>query len=125
MTSMEPSAPAFDLNQLEKLRVLEDESDPDMVANLVRGFLTRTPPRIARMRELLTAGDAHTLAHEAHGLATSSGMFGMMRMRVRCKALENLARAQGTSGAGPILAELEQAFVEAQPLLKAELGIRD
>jgi HPt (histidine-containing phosphotransfer) domain-containing protein len=122
---MEPSAPAFDLNQLEKLRVLEDESDPDMVANLVRGFLTRTPPRIARMRELLTAGDAHTLAHEAHGLATSSGMFGMMRMRVRCKALENLARAQGTSGAGPILAELEQAFVEAQPLLKAELGIRD
>ncbi len=125
MAPMEPSAPAFDVKQLDKLRVLEDESDPHLVANLARGFLSRTPLRIGRMRELLTAGDAHTLAHEAHGLATSSGMFGMMRLRVRCKTLENLARAQGTSDAGQIMVELEQAFVEAQPLLRAELGIQD
>ncbi len=122
---MEPSALPFDLKQLVKLRFLEDESDPDLVANLVRGFLARTPLRIGRMRELLAAGDANTLANEAHGLATSSGMFGMMRVRVRCKALENLARAQGISGAGQILADLEQAYVEDLPLLKAEVGLRD
>lgn len=122
---MEPSAPRFDPKQLEKLRVLEDEKDPDLVANLVRGFLSRTPQRIGRMRELLAAGDVHTLANEAHGLATSSGMFGLMRVRMRCKALENLTRAQGSSGAGQILADLEQAYVEDLPLLRAEVGLPD
>lgn len=123
---MDQTALAFDVKQLEKLSVLQDEAAPNLVAEMARGFLTRTPVRLGKMRELLTRGDAGMLAHEAHGLATTSGMFGMMRVRVRCKALENLARAQGiTPGAGELLAELEQAFVEARPLLMAELGLQD
>ncbi|WP_309890359.1 Hpt domain-containing protein [Archangium sp.] len=125
MQRMEPFAPLFDVKQLEKLRVLQDESDPNVVAELARGFLSRAPQRLGRMRALMTSGDATTLAHEAHGLASSSGMFGMMRVRAHCKALENLVRGEGTGSAAPLLSELEQAFEEAHPLLRAELGLEE
>jgi histidine phosphotransfer protein HptB len=122
---MEQSAPAFDVKQLDKLRVLQDETDPNVVADLARGFLSRASQRLGRMRTLLSSGDAVTLASEAHGLASSSGMFGMMRVRVHCKALESLVRSEGLAGAGPILAELEHAYSEASPLLMTELGLEE
>ncbi|MGZ3460778.1 MAG: Hpt domain-containing protein [Archangium sp.] len=122
---MEQQVLAMDVRQLEKLRVLQDADAPNLVADMARGFLTRTPLRIGRMRELLAKGDADQLAHEAHGLATSCGMFGMMRTRLRCKALENLARGPGLEGAGELLSLVEQAFREARPLLMAELKLQE
>jgi HPt (histidine-containing phosphotransfer) domain-containing protein len=116
---------AMDVRQLEKLSVLQDADDPTLVADLARGYLDRTPLRICRMREFLAEGNARQLAHEAHGLATSSGMFGMMQVRLHCKALENLARGPRLEGAGELLAAVERAYAEARPLLMAQLGLRD
>jgi HPt (histidine-containing phosphotransfer) domain-containing protein len=122
---MEQQALAMDVRQLEKLSVLQDAEAPNLVADMARGYLGRTPQRIHRMRELLAAGNASQLAHEAHGLATSSGMFGMMRVRQHCKALENLARGSTLEGAEALLAQVEQSYAEARPLLMAQLGIQD
>jgi histidine phosphotransfer protein HptB len=122
---MEQQVLAMDVRQLEKLNVLQDAEAPTLVADMARGYLGRTPQRIQRMRELLAAGNASQLAHEAHGLATSSGMFGMMRVRQHCKALENLARDSTLEGAEALLAQVEQAYAEARPLLMAQLGIQD
>lgn len=122
---MEPQVLAMDIRQLEKLSVLQDEEDPHLVANMARGYLDRTPGRIARMRELLATGNAAQLANEAHGLATSSGMFGMMRVRMHCKALENLARGPRLDGANELLCEVERAYQEARPLLMAQVGLQD
>ena len=115
----------MDVRQLEKLNVLQDADSPNLVADMARGYLERTPQRFQRMRELLAARKADQLASEAHGLATSSGMFGMMRVRQHCKALENLARSPSLDGAEAILDQMEQAYAEARPLLMAQLGIQD
>jgi histidine phosphotransfer protein HptB len=126
MDPMEQPAPIFDVRQLEKLRVLQDETEPNAVVDLARGYLARTPQRIQRMRELLAAGSAIQLANEAHGLASTCGMFGLMRMRMGCKELENLVRAQGlVSAAGALLDGLERSFEEGRPLLVAALGLQD
>lgn len=122
---MEQPALDMDVRQLEKLNVLEDETSPNLVAQMAQGFLERVPTRLALMRQLLAAGNASQLANEAHGLATSSGMFGMMRMRAHCKALENLARAEGTPNAEPLLLQVEQAFAKARPLLMAQLHLQE
>jgi HPt (histidine-containing phosphotransfer) domain-containing protein len=90
---------------------------------MAQGYLARTPARLSRLRELLAAGNATLLANEAHGLATASGMFGMMRVRLHCKALENLARGSGLEGADGLLTQVEQSFAEARPLLLAELNL--
>lgn len=125
MPPMEQQVLAMDVRQLEKLSVLQDADSPSLVADMARGYLGRTPQRISRMRELLAERNASQLAHEAHGLATSSGMFGMMRVRQYCKALENLARSPGLEGAEALLAQVEQAYAEARPLLMAQLGLQD
>jgi len=113
----------MDVRQLEKLSVLQDEQAPNLVAEMAQGFLARAPARLTRLRELQTSGNAGQLANEAHGLATSSGMFGMMRVRLLCKALENLARESGLEGAETLVTQVERAFAEARPLLVAELHL--
>ncbi|WP_434382819.1 Hpt domain-containing protein [Melittangium boletus] len=118
---MEPQALAMDVRQLEKLSVLQDEQAPNLVAEMAQGFLARTPARLARLRECLLEGNAARLANEAHGLATSSGMFGMMRVRLLCKSLENLVRGSGLEGAEALILQVERAFTEARPLLLAQL----
>ncbi|KFA93445.1 Hpt domain-containing protein [Archangium violaceum] len=122
---MEQQILAMDVRQLEKLNVLQDADSPNLVADMARGYLERTPPRFQRMRELLATRKADQLASESHGLATSSGMFGMMRVRQHCKALENLARSPSLDGAEAILDQMEQAYAEARPLLMAQLGIQE
>ncbi len=122
---MEQQFLAMDVRQLEKLSVLQDEDAPNLVAEMARGYLGRTPQRINRMKELLAARNSHQLASEAHGLATSSGMFGMMRVRQHCKALENLARGSSLEGAEGLLTQVEHAYAEARPLLMTQLGIQD
>ncbi len=125
MPGMEQQVLAMDVRQLEKLSVLQDDDAPNLVADMARGFLTRTPPRLERMREMLAARNAALLANEAHGLATTSGMFGMMRVRMHCKALENLARGPQLDGAAELLSQIEQAYAEARPLLMAQLRIQE
>ncbi|HYO66242.1 MAG TPA: Hpt domain-containing protein [Archangium sp.] len=122
---MEQQVLAMDVRQLEKLSMLQDADAPNLVAEMARGYLDRTSQRLLRMKEMLAARNASQLAHEAHGLATSSGMFGMMRVRQHCKALENLARGPSLEGAERLLAQVDQAYAEARPLLMRQLGLQE
>jgi histidine phosphotransfer protein HptB len=125
MRAMEQPALVMDVRQLEKLNLLQDDEAPNLVAEMASGFLARTPRRLGLMRELLVTRDLPRIAHEAHGLATASGMFGMMRLRMYCKALENLARGSRLEELEPLLCQAEQSFTEARPLLMAQVGLRD
>jgi HPt (histidine-containing phosphotransfer) domain-containing protein len=121
---MEPPAPVLDVELLSRLFELEQQGeDSGMLAKLVRGYLASIPPQLGRMRELLAAGEASALAHEAHGLAGSSAMYGLPRLRQRCKALEARARSGELEDAGALLDEVQRAFEEARPLLLAELSL--
>jgi histidine phosphotransfer protein HptB len=122
---MDQVALAMDVRQLEKLSVLQDDDAPNLVAEMAQGFLLRTPPRLARLRELLAAGKAEQLASEAHGLATSCGMFGMMRVRQACKALENGVRCTGLTDAEALIAQVQDTYAEARPLLMAQLRLAE
>lgn len=116
-------APLLDVRALERLRLLQDEEEPALLVELGSGFLARTAHRLELMRKLLGTGEVGALESEAHSLAGNSGMFGMMRLREHCKALEDLARSRRLEGASELLAQAERAFEEARPLLLAELGL--
>jgi HPt (histidine-containing phosphotransfer) domain-containing protein len=118
-----PVAPLLDVSALEKLRALQDEAEPELLAELAHDFLTRASQSVQQMRELLARGDIEAFELRAHSLAGNSGMFGMMRLREHCLALETLTRGGRLEGAGELLAEVERAFTEARPLLLAELGL--
>ena len=58
---MNQAGPVLDVHVLRRLRSLQAEGEPDIVAELVGEFLEVAPGRLERMREQLTAGDAHGL----------------------------------------------------------------
>jgi HPt (histidine-containing phosphotransfer) domain-containing protein len=110
--------PVVDLPTLERLRELEIEGEPSLVAELVGEFLTRVPQRLARIRAALEAQDAAALELEAHSLVGSCGALGVMRMRASCQGLEALAH-QGNLGASSAAAveQVARDFEEARPAL--------
>jgi HPt (histidine-containing phosphotransfer) domain-containing protein len=122
---MERSAPILDIELLSRLRELEQGEDCGELAKLVGRYLASIPPQLEQMRELLAQGQGGALAREAHGLAGSSAMYGLPRLRQRCKALEACAQGPTLEAAGALLAEVTRAFEEARPLLMAQLGIRE
>lgn len=112
---MEEVTPLVDEEHLARLSELDEDSG--RITELCRRYLDSIPVQFERMRELLAAGNAEGLEHEAHGLAGSSGMYGMPRLRQRSQALQARARRRQLEGAGELLAELERTFEESRPLL--------
>ena len=87
-------------------------------------YLDSIPPQLVRMREAVATGNTVTLASEAHGLAGSSAVYALPRLRQRCLALEALIREQRIQEAGPLVDAVQRAFEEARPLVVAELAAR-
>jgi HPt (histidine-containing phosphotransfer) domain-containing protein len=114
---MTDEAPVVDFPILEGLRALQNEREPALVAELVQEFLARAPQRIAKMQAALTAGDAAALAFEAHGLAGSCGVLGVLRLRIRCRELEELALQGALGKASAALDEVHRGLAEAGPVL--------
>lgn len=114
---MTDEAPVVDLAILDGLRALQIEHEPSLVAELVGHFLARVPERIAKMRAALAAGDGAALEFEAHGLAGSCGVLGVLRLRARCRELEELARQGALAQAPAALDEVIRCLEEASPVL--------
>jgi HPt (histidine-containing phosphotransfer) domain-containing protein len=114
---MTDDAPVVDLLILEGLRALQSEHEPSLVAELVGEFLTRAPERITRMRAALAEGDAEALEFEAHRLAGSCGVLGVIRLRLRCRELEELAHQGALAQAAAALDEVGRGLDEASPVL--------
>jgi HPt (histidine-containing phosphotransfer) domain-containing protein/glutathione S-transferase len=112
---MQDDVPLLDGEHIAKLSELD--ADSGKITALCRRYLDSIPRQLERMRELLAAGDAEALEHEAHALAGSSGMYGMPRLRQYSQALQARARRRELEGAGELLAEVERTFAASRPLL--------
>jgi HPt (histidine-containing phosphotransfer) domain-containing protein len=114
---MTDEVPTVDIPTLDRLRALQREHEPSLVAELVGEFLARAPQRIALMRAALEAGDTAALEFESHGLAGSCGVLGVIRMRICCLELEELARRGALALAPAALDQVIRSLEEATPIL--------
>lgn len=103
MSTVDPAA-------LAKLRAVQMEGEPDLVALVVGEFLRLVPGRLERLRQAAAKGDVHALEQEAHALKGSCGMLGAGTMRSLAEQLEALGRSHGTNGAAGLVDGLEAAF---------------
>jgi CheY-like chemotaxis protein/HPt (histidine-containing phosphotransfer) domain-containing protein len=76
---------------LVQLRKLEDSTDPNLVADLIRDFLSDAPLRIASMASAAEQGDRKVLELLAHTMKGNAGMLGGRRLQRSCSALERAA----------------------------------
>lgn len=119
---MEDLPPILDVPHLARLRELGDGEAAQVLVDMAQRYLDSIPPQLEHMRALLAEGNARALEHEAHGLAGSSGMYGLPRLRCRSQALQARAKSGVLEGAAKLLADVEHAFTEAKPVLLAALN---
>jgi HPt (histidine-containing phosphotransfer) domain-containing protein len=97
------SALTIDESLLDSYRVLQDEGQPDVVAELIDIYLDDLPERLASVREALSAGEPSKIRSAAHALKGSSASIGAVRLAAICGDLEAIGKQGITAGASDLL----------------------
>ena len=107
---------------LAGIRELQQEGEPDILGELIEGFLTDARVQLAALREAATQGDARVLEQVAHALRGNSGSLGARHMDPICAELEALGRLGDLAHAPVLVARLEAEFDRVREALTAELS---
>ena len=123
----EASDPGSFLDQsvLASLRELQDEGDPDIVAEVGGLFLKHSPDKVKAILEALETGDAKGIYLAAHSLKSSSAYIGAMRLSALARDLEMMGRSGALEGARDAADRLQEEFNLAAKALQAEIARSD
>jgi HPt (histidine-containing phosphotransfer) domain-containing protein len=104
------------------LRELQEEDEPDILAELGGLFLEDVPPQLEALREAIERGDASSVERVAHTLKGSSSNMGATRMATLCEELEDVGRSGDLSRAPVLIESLEAEFGRVREALEAEIA---
>ena len=117
----EVSGNALDRSVLASLRELQDDGDPDIVAEVGGLFLEHSPQKIAAILKAVENGDAKGLQTAAHSLKSSSAYVGAMRLSELSRELEMMGRSQVMDGAVEKAERLNLEYQKVMMELDAEI----
>ena len=83
----------IDHSLLERLRDLQEEGEPDILAELVEMFLSDVSARLKTLRGAVEGGDGRSVERTAHTLKGSAKNMGAVRMSEICAELEEAGRS--------------------------------
>ena len=115
----------LDQSVLASLRELQDEGDPDIVAEVGGLFLKHSPDKVKAILVALETGDAKGLYLAAHSLKSSSAYIGAMRLSALAKDLEMMGRSGALEGARDLADRMQEEFNLATKALQAEIARSD
>ncbi|MBI4852435.1 MAG: response regulator [Acidobacteria bacterium] len=115
--SLEPS---IDVLVLESLRELQDESDPNLVADLIGIFLREAPEKINLLQKALNLSDFRALEENAHSLKGNAGNLGAIRLQKLCYELEKSGRNSSLENVEFFIKELSKEFELTKEILLNE-----
>lgn len=112
---------ALDRSVLASLRELQDDGDPDIIAEVGGLFLEHSPQKIAAILKAVENGDAKGLQTAAHSLKSSSAYVGAMRLSELSRELEMMGRSQVMDGAEEKAEKLNREYKQVMMELDAEI----
>ena len=112
---------ALDRSVLASLRELQDDGDPDIIAEVGGLFLEHSPQKIAAILQAVENGDAKGLQTAAHSLKSSSAYVGAMRLSELSRELEMMGRSQVMDGAEEKAERLTREYKQVMMELDAEI----
>ncbi len=117
-----PSAPAMvlDAKALENICALQRPGAPDLLATVIRHYLTLAPQLLQTLREAIARGDHLTMQQTAHSLKSSSANLGALAVASLCKDLETMGQQKNLDTAAQVLAATEAAYEAARAALLLE-----
>lgn len=117
----EVSDDALDRSVLESLRELQDDGDPDIVAEVGGLFLEHSPQKVAAILQAVESKDPNGLRTAAHSLKSSSAYVGAMRLSEISRELEMMGRSQVLDGAEEKAERLKREYNLVMMELDAEI----
>ena len=111
----------IDRSVLASLRELQDEGDPDIVAEVGGLFIKHSPDKVNAIMQSAERGDARGLQIAAHGLKSSSAYVGAMRLSALAKELELMGRSNSMEGTRELAQRLKTEFMLVMTALEAEI----
>ena len=111
----------LDQSVLASLRELQDEGDPDIVAEVGGLFMKHSPDKVKAILEAAEKNDAKGLQMAAHSLKSSSAYVGAMRLSALAKELEMMGRSGILEGAQESAETLQEEFDLAVKALQIEI----
>ncbi|KVN27175.1 hybrid sensor histidine kinase/response regulator [Burkholderia stagnalis] len=119
-TAPDDDANVIDRKALDALRALQRPGRPDVLTRIIDQFDLDAPRLIAGMHAAVAAGDADALKLASHTLKSSSANVGAHALSVRCREIEQLARAADVAAAAGLVAGADADFARAQAVLRAQ-----
>lgn len=100
----------IELSQIELLKGLGGDDDPELINEFIGTFLEDTPANLTAIRKAIEASDAPELKAAAHKLKGASGNIGASCMQSICLELEQKGRAKNFEGTRELFTKLEQVY---------------
>jgi HPt (histidine-containing phosphotransfer) domain-containing protein len=117
----ERSTEALDKSVLASLRELQNEGEPDIVAEIGDLFIKHAPQKVVAIRKAASEGDAKMLEMAAHSLKSSSSYIGAMKLAAICKELEFMGRSGSLKGISEMADQIEAEFERVKAALESEI----
>jgi two-component system, sensor histidine kinase and response regulator len=112
----------IDREVLARLRGLQGEDEPDIVAKLAGVFLDDARSRLQAVEEALQQGDATTVQRVAHMLKGGSGSMGARGMFDLCAQLEDIGSSGDLSRGSGLLERIREELGRVDRALEAEVS---
>jgi histidine phosphotransfer protein HptB len=112
----------IDPQAIENLRALNPGDNDEFLREIAGIFLEDTPLRMAELDHSLAAGDIATFTRAAHSIKGSSANLGAVGLRAVAEKLEHQSRTEGLGNVTGLLADLRNAFTQAQTELNKLMG---
>ncbi len=110
-----------DQSVLAGLRELQEEGEPDILAELCELFLEDVPTQLEALREAAEGGDASSVEQVAHTLKGSCGNMGALKMSNICAELQDIGHSEELSRAIVLVERLGAEFGQVRPALEDEI----
>ncbi len=118
---IESVSSSIDQAVLDVIRDMEDEDDPDMLAEIIGLYLNQAPELLQAQQTAIVNEDAESLRIAAHTLKSSSANVGARVLADLCRELEELGRAGSLDNAANKLALSYEEFRKVNLALSHEL----
>lgn len=121
MSDVGDACKAIDQSVLASLRELQEDGEPDIVAEVGGLFIKYSPEKISAIEQSVEKGDAKGLQMAAHSLKSSSAYVGALGLSNLSKELEMMGRSQALQGAKVKADLLKSEYLRVLAALEAEI----
>jgi two-component system, sensor histidine kinase and response regulator len=105
---------------LENLKSTFGACGQDMLAGVIRIYISDSPALLDRMGKALQNGDSNDMFKAAHALKSSSANLGANGLAGLCASVEDIARMGSTEGSESIIVRIHAEYEKVRVALEGE-----